>query len=264
MRGVTVLDKKEMVSFLKDRKPKTALALKDKKVFLPSLDWYIDQLSKGEHFSLTRWGDGEFKCIKNPSIHKKNYSGHHYFPELGKELNEAFYKGIDQENHYIAVRYNVWSDFAPDEIKDLDIVWMSCDTFEAASNTGTLFPLVEQLSKMDMVVIGHKHLVAGARKLFGCNVIRTVEIPLRDCWLERDRIEKEILDIGEGSKDIVYAFSASMLSNVLISSLHDKLKGNWLIDFGSLWDPYIGFVSRQHHGKMIREGKLIKKNLGGR
>ena len=78
-----------------------------------------------------------------------------------------------------------------------------------------------------------------------------------------DEIRAEILEYGKGKSGKVYAFSASMMANVLINDLHPVLgQDNWLIDFGSLWDVYVSVQSRSVYKKLDWE-PLIQKNLNG-
>jgi hypothetical protein len=60
----------------------------------------------------------------------------------------------------------------------------------------------------------------------------------------------------------VYCFSASMTTNVLIHRLYPLMgETSWLIDFGSLWDVYVGVKSRSGYGKEDWTER-IRKNLG--
>jgi hypothetical protein len=51
----------------------------------------------------------------------------------------------------------------------------------------------------------------------------------------------------------VVAFSAGMVSNLLIHELSGREAT--LIDFGSVWDPYVGLATRNYHAAILqREG----------
>ena len=48
----------------------------------------------------------------------------------------------------------------------------------------------------------------------------------------------------------VFGFSASMATNVMIDELYPIVGDKcWMIDFGSIWDPFIGNMIRSHHLK---------------
>lgn len=233
------------------------------------LEYYLEKLKKGEHFSMTRYGDGEFKAMLSPNPKKKNYSGHHFYPRMVVEMMRALYKGYHQENHFVSCRRNTIR-FAPDYIQNENFQWEDCDWFIKAADRGELYPLVEQLRKMKVVVIGSKELLGGGRRIFENSVAETVEVPLKDAWLAiagdpihvgRKIILDELLVLSDRlGDDVVYSFSASFLTKTLIVDLHEQRPNNWFLDFGSLWDPYAGFISRKEHETMDPE--LIKKNLG--
>jgi len=62
----------------------------------------------------------------------------------------------------------------------------------------------------------------------------------------------------------LFSISASVVSNIIIYELHDKMKDSWLIDFGSLWDPYVGYLTRSYHREIIKKlapGKIVDRRV---
>jgi len=57
----------------------------------------------------------------------------------------------------------------------------------------------------------------------------------------------------------VVSFSAGPTTKVLIHNLHGR--GHFLIDFGSLWDIYVGKRTRRYHKRITP--KVIRRNLTG-
>ena len=48
--------------------------------------------------------------------------------------------------------------------------------------------------------------------------------------------------------DIVFAFSASMATNVIVDEMYDEIGDQcWMIDFGSIWEPFVGKITRSYH-----------------
>ena len=46
----------------------------------------------------------------------------------------------------------------------------------------------------------------------------------------------------------VFGFSASMATNVIVDELHSVVGDKcWMIDFGSIWDPFVGNITRSYH-----------------
>ena len=79
----------------------TIKSLKDLIDFeLLSFDTIIDDIESGQHFSLARYGDGEFNAIlEKPGA---NCDGHAYYPSMGLELGltlnsrPPYYLGLHQ------------------------------------------------------------------------------------------------------------------------------------------------------------------------
>jgi hypothetical protein len=225
------------------------------------LDVYVDKLERGELFSLSRWGNGEFTCMNHPDPKAKNKSGHHYFPELSEELRAALLEASEQSGHYLGLQnlcYRKQDVFITDEVRKLNIQWAFGDVFHRASIKGVLFPLIEQLRKMPLVFVGPRRMKVFRKKLFP-NIEHHIVVPLRDCWRDKKRIvdELEACDI-EG----VYCFSASLLTDLLITHLHPMKKSSWLINFGSLWDVYLGRNTRRYHNQMSEETKRANLGIG--
>ena len=48
--------------------------------------------------------------------------------------------------------------------------------------------------------------------------------------------------------NVVFGLSASMATNVIVDELYDVIGDKcFMIDFGSIWDPFVGKMSRSYH-----------------
>lgn len=228
-----------------------------------TLEDYVDHIRAKEPFALARYGDGEWAAILGHE--GENCDGHEYFPLLGMDLRAAldarstYYLGLggvalmnlgDQIRAYINNR-NLY-----------DRNWVEVDTFYKASYEGRLFPLVAALRRAHILYVGPERLFEPMnRTLFtvdGC-----VGVPLKNAYLQKEKIFKKITrKLESGSYEIV-GFSAGMLSNVLIADLWPRWKQRVsLIDFGSLWDIYCGYPTRKYMHDAARWQWLAPKNLG--
>jgi hypothetical protein len=224
------------------------------------LSYYVSMLAAGTPFSFSRFGDGEWNAILGRP--GENCDGHAFFPELGKDLRQAL---VSRPAYLCGMQYRAIRDMGTDIraflVKNGVIVpWQDADVFHYANNDGTLFPLVKQLRVMKVVVVGPAHLRAMSDTVFPCD--RFIDIPLKNCYLSRDDIERQVRAYYDASGPAVFAFSASMTTNILIHRLFPLMgSSSWLIDFGSLWDVYVGVKSRG--GYAAEDWSLrIKKNLG--
>jgi len=122
---------------------------------------------------------------------------------------------------------------------NVSIKWHSGEVFHRASRARQLTPLIKQLWQRPVAVVGPKWL----RKLpFAKSFIEVIP---KDCWKNVDSIERQLQNISAGT---IISFSAGPTTKVLIHRLFPILGDIcWLIDFGSLWDPYCGVVSRTYH-----------------
>ena len=226
-----------------------------------SLGYIVNKLKAGQHFSFARYGDGEWKAIRG----KKgcNCDKHEYFPEMGKRLKQTIEKPINDPNYIYG--WQTQSEILKQgDTQDTIRRYLSgavlyvADVFHLASEAGELYPLIEQLRNMKLSIIGPKRLV----NTIPFPIMCTAEVPDKNCYESIESIKLKILDCHcRYQKDIVYCFSASMATEILMYDLWPILgKNNWMIDFGSLWEPYIGNINRHYHERMSRE--TINKNLG--
>ena len=224
------------------------------------LSHYVSMLAAGKPFSFSRFGDGEWNAILGRP--GENCDGHAFFPELGKDLRTAL---VSRPAYLCGMQRRAIQDMGV-EIKaflkknNVVIDWHNADVFHYANNAGTLFPLVKQLRKMKVVVVGPAHLRDVNRMLFPYD--HFIEIPLKNCYTAQHETEAQAREYFKRSGPALFAFSASMTTNVLIHRLFPFMgSSSWLIDFGSLWDVYVGVKSRG--GYAAEDWSLrIKKNLG--
>lgn len=230
------------------------------KVIKKDLGWYVDMLKNGKPFSFSRYGDGEWNAILG--VRGANCDGHEYFPQLGRELGAAI---VDQYDYIYAIQGRAIK-YQGKEIRkflkenNIHIEWQDSDVFHECDNAGTLFPLIKQLRAMKKVVVGPAHLRAMDKRVF--EYAHFIEVPSKNCYLDKDRIRGSIADWYGKEGPAVFCFSASMAANVIIHELFPLMgRTSWLIDFGSVWDCYVGVDSRGGKSKKYWD-VVINRNLG--
>jgi hypothetical protein len=228
------------------------------------LSYYVSMLRDRKPFSFSRFGDGEWNAILDKP--GENCDGHAFFSELGADLRDAIMHKLPylygmQVRAVKCMGKEIWQFLAKNQT---GIDWHDADVFHYCNNAGSLFPLVRQLRTMKVVVVGPTHLRGLADSVFP--YAGFIEIPLKNCYLDKENILKRMGEYREkaGPGPAVYAFSASMTTNVLIHRLYPAMGDtSWLIDFGSLWDVYVGVKSRSGYGKEDWTER-IRRNLEGR
>ena len=224
------------------------------------LAYYVAMLEAGQPFSFSRFGDGEWSAILGYS--GENCDGHRYFPELGRDLGAALINKQDYQYgmQYRAVKNLGWGIFRYVRRNRIRMQWHDADVFHYCDNAGTLFPLVRQLRTMRVVVIGPSHLRRLTEKVFTYD--HFIEVPLKNCYLEKNRIRDEVKAYYEKKGPALFSFSASMTTNVIIHELFPLMGPTcWFLDLGSLWDSYVGVDSRG--GKSPQYWNVLqKRNIG--
>lgn len=222
------------------------------------LSEYVELLNNNTPFSFSRFGDGEWNSILGTE--GANCDGHTFYPELSNALKSAVVspypylygmqnfaiKNMGRQIHAFLKKNNV------------SIIWNNSDVFHYANCAGELNPLLRALRNKKIVMIGPRHLHQALDRLF--HVDTFMEIPDTNCFTAVASIEQAIREYSLNKNGIVYAFSASMAANCMIHDLYPELGAtNWLVDFGSLWDIYVGVKSRSVYN---REGwdEIIRKN----
>jgi len=225
----------------------------------PGLGFYVDKLRNNERFSFVRYGNGEWDCILD-LFYRTRSGSQRFTPNLRAALIDslktphagAYFTALQSTSFLqrggILPQAETWlANNAP------DLKWHDGEVFTKASMKGRLHPLVAALEGKRVVVVGPKWTL----KL----PFASVFVPVRshDCWVQVDAIAAQLRDLH----DVVISFSAGPATKVLIHRLQPLIGAHsWLIDFGSLWDPYCGVKSRRYHQRITKD--VIRRNLEGK
>jgi len=246
------------------------MLINGKAVIDKRLDDYVKLLKSDKVFSFARFGDAEWAAILDYFGTKSGYAffpsgasagGCIFVPEMCEELRHIVLNPGDYMYGMLCVAMNFLGDRINAFIakNNINISWYKGNIFAGASNTGALFPLIQQLRSMKVVVIGDEKLKKLNEKVFDYD--HFIEIPPKNCYLKKNEIKQEILEYYHKKGPAVFSFSAAAATNILIHELFPVMGGDsWLIDFGALWDVYIGVRSRGYSKNMT--DAIISKNLG--
>ena len=232
------------------------------------LEWYVDALKRKEYFSFPRFGDGEwFAIIRGGGTMSARLQKIDH--KIQRDMTEALLRFASTPGIVFGMQRNVMrrrrlresvTRFVAEH--KLGISWVLADVLHFASRDGLLYPLLEQLRKMKVVVIGPCFLLSGQNELFNYHAF--VGVPPRECYSSKAQIMSDILSIHrETSEDMVYSFSCGLLAETLILELHERMSGNFLIDVGSLWDVFCGRRSRGYTMSEKYTDDIMKRNLAG-
>ena len=209
------------------------------------LEFYADMILEKTPFSFSRYGDGEFTCMFSPGT-GKNCDKHKYFDGLSRDLLMAFNECVKSNLYFIGIQrlaMSIMGQKIEALVGNSNIAFHDSDVFHRANHeTYGLAPLIDALKSVDLIMVGPAHLAPVAKNL---GAIQFVEVPLMNCYLEIDSIQERISKAIPKHKYVCVAFSSGMPTNVMIHRLHNSEIS--LLDLGSIWDPYMGILSRRYH-----------------
>ena len=210
----------------------------------------LEHLNKGENFSISRFGDGEWACILGNN--GKNCDGHTYFKDLGRRLSKVL---KDNRRYYLGLQNYVYKnenfhDFINEYIMDYSIDFVDGNFLHRASIKDQLGLFFDALKGKDIVLVGPERL----KKLKQIEVREYVVVPDVDCWNAYVPTLKQLLPAVKENTVVLYC--ASMMSNVLIDDLFiTKNDTITQIDCGSVFEPYINVRNRSYHKGIIQRIK---------
>lgn len=226
------------------------------KIISTELGWYVEQLKNNHPFSFVRYGNGEWDCILK-KYHKTRSGSQTFTPNLQAALIRSLTHPVSI-NYYRAMqsvsflqRVGLWSEITQ-FLQYNKNKWYDAEILHKASRKGKLFPFIDEIQKKKLVIVGPQWL----KKLpFDFKFIPVVS---KNCWSTYnclfDSLKHEI--------ESVILFSAGPTTKVLISTLFPIVgKTSYLIDCGSMWDPFCGVKSRRYHKNMT--ASIIHTNLVG-
>lgn len=211
-------------------------------------DWIL-AFEQNRVFSFSRWGDGEMACMLGTG--PANCDRHEYMDTLRDSLEHAILnptEGVVYGVQQPAIR----KIFGTAANKYTNLPHMRdavpAHILHDLSRKGEIQWAADYLRRTEAVVVGPR----GLRNLpfvkdQSCGF---VEVPEMNCFCAMPRIMDGIYRYIKKGRQ-VFSLSASMAAEVIIDRVHrhkqHKVGEVGLIDFGAVWDPYVGLVSRTYH-----------------
>lgn len=218
-----------------------------------SIDQFVGMIEHEPGFSFARISDGGFFCImgrKGVNCDGAAYSSQQATALIAMIRDTTITHGITS----IAL-------FATKAVEwlvehDLKVTWYDADVMNKASDEGLLYPFIKCLRKRRSMVVGASHL----DKLKGFPITNHVVCHATRAFEEIDELEAEIIfRIDRHQPDTVLLSAGQGASPTLVSRLHKEYPELVILDTGSLFDPYVGVLSRSGHK---RRGLEEYKKLG--
>lgn len=233
-------------------------------VFSPGLQWYVDKINAGDPFTFIRLGDGEWSAIMQDRARTSSGSQGLRHSSLQRGMSKVITQAPNDPRYILALRqtsYRAGIQAWLAKNKPTHVQFHDCTQFYKASKKGQLYPFISALRNLDVpiVVVGPERHAGLNGKVF--DIAQHVTIPGRDCWIQRERIVTAAL---KRSGPACYLLSAGPAAKVFAWSIFQRVgQQSWIIDCGSLWDPYVGKRTRTYHKGMLDNPAVIQRNLTG-
>lgn len=209
------------------------------------INYYIKRLQNNEYFSFPGYSDAEWLAMSKQRIGEKTAAGQIWTKEIGDRLIDSLVKNRHEKSFLPAFPkiMNGWGMMKDVKeilyrygLTEMDFYERDIVTDDLAAQPGGLQPLIKQLRKMDVYLVGNV-LMQGLRFLNYKKHFITESLYNFHIEGDIDAMVEEIADFG---KPGVYLFSVGMSDAVMIGELHNRMKNAFLIDCGSIWDAFYG------------------------
>jgi hypothetical protein len=215
---------------------------------------FVQEVEDGVVYTYSKFGDGEFDAMLKITKRKRNCNtnGDVYSDKIQKALLDVF---LSNPPYRLAVAGVAVRHFEKEIVKFLkennmlDREYYHTGVFHRAvirsTRAGRKFPLLPVLQKRGAIIVGPGHLsniaeifpVLGFYQTPECNLIETI-----------DHAVDGVSRLCEQFKDPVFvSISGGLAAEPLIHELYKRFgERHWFVDMGSVWDPYVGVMSRQY------------------
>ncbi len=219
---------------------------------------FLNKIKSGEHFSLSRWGDGELTILegKHIDIRSKGNGEFRYDPNIDdyigvKSKLELSYTYND-DSYYIGIacpccvgqeKYQYMKRKSHQDEEHL--TW--ANIFVNANYRRTINELIPELSKHAVFLVVNKNSKLDKLPFKPMDVWYVGTDAWYDDYWTVERINNFI--VSKDIKNAIFLFAAGPLANILTYELwRYGSKNNTYIDIGSILDPYLQLkLTRGYH-----------------
>ena len=219
--------------------------MKDK-INLP-VEYYLGLIAENKPFSFSRFGDGENLCMHPNGWLKVNCDGSAFLPEIKEPMKDIFRHKYDYYHCLLDCSFDLngdkFKEFIEETCPDMD--FYNGEVFQEMVGNGRIEELIQIVSLM------HQPVFVGGSHFKNIHMLKGfveqpihVEVPNKDSFLSINSIMYDISRLFlEGHR--MFLFSAGYTTKIIIDQLFPYIGDEaFLIDMGSLFDPFLGILNR--------------------
>jgi len=207
---------------------------------------YLNLIKTNQPFQLIRVGDGEVIAMNlSPHWLKENCDGSKFIPELINPMRQIFKNQYNYYHCLLDCSFDLngehFNKFLEETCPDMPLY--NGEIWQHLSFEGRITELMEAISPYTPCFVGGKH-IENVKYMKELESMRFIETPEKDSFLKFEEILKEIISEYENGCRM-FLFSAGYTTKILIDNLFPIMPDCFLVDVGSLLDPYCGKLSRK-------------------
>ena len=196
--------------------------------------YYVNKLKNNEKFSFVRYGDGEWLLLLDSGWEEGTHvDKHDVLPGMVDDLVKA----MSSDKGYIKATWP-WDGKMHRKYKDRlerflletnpDLQWHDARVLEDAAmgDRGNMSEFINQVGKMKTVVISNEDKM---RWPFPWDYY--ISIPKKNCYIAKDKIKELILQLSRDEEDLVFLFSAGMMTGAVVDDFYPLIDVLFLPDF---------------------------------
>ncbi len=240
------------------------------------ISYYIDKLKSGDHFAQVGYSDAEWYCMIRYSLGSRTGLGQILDAKTGDKLLDVLKRRQDDPRWLFAAPNCLWKPkvLPPRRVRDMNVLmskhkikttWYERDMItDDLTKQGNLFPFIEQLRKMDTVLIGPTELQT--IDFLGNNHHVTISSPnlhLKDGNKDgiENAVERAFSVVTPGA---IFLVSAGLSAALIIDQLYNRLTSvenhNSFFDCGSMWDAFVGIgMQRGWRAELYQDPKKVEQ-----
>ena len=225
-----------------------------------NMDYYLERIKNNQHYSIAGFSDAEWFSMIGHRLRGLTGLGQRIDESTGIRLTDVLKRRQHDSDFLFAIpdvvingEYFVTSGIAKRinkhiEKNEIHTEWFERDVVtDYLAEFGRMYPFIKQLQKMNVAIIGNKHL----RGLGFLAYKHFTEISSPNLHLEYNGIERAVEDAQNYGQPGVYLVSAGVSAALIIDQLHGTISDSWFIDTASIWDAFVGVGEQREWRKTL-------------